>query len=300
MNWDDVRYFLALARAGSVRAAADRVGVSHSTVSRRIEALESELGTRLFDRSRDGYALSAAGAEMLPEAERMEAHAAALQRSLVGRDQRLAGPVRVTCSDGVMAGLLLTGLVPFCETHPGIELEVLADARKLDLSHREADLALRALGPDQTPPDHLLGARLAPIVVATYVGAGFDHARDPDRSPSTARWLGTVDPRAIRHVVSTSSFPNTPIWGAFSDTAVMIQAVRAGLGMVALPTYMGDPDPTLHRIQRPDLRAMGQLWLLSHPDLRTTARLRMARQAVRGVVSGLLPTFRGEGPLAGA
>jgi molybdenum-dependent DNA-binding transcriptional regulator ModE len=110
VDWDDIRHFLALARTGSVRAAGSLLGVSHSTVARRVEALELWLSVKLFDRHRDGYLLTDAGTEMVAGAERVERELAALERALAGQDARLEGPVRVTCTDPFMARLLLRAL----------------------------------------------------------------------------------------------------------------------------------------------------------------------------------------------
>src|SRR5687767_14368201 len=148
MDWDDVRHFLALARTGSVRAAGARLGVSHSTVARRVEALETRLGVKLFDRCRDGYLLTDAGHEVVAGAERVEREMASLERGVAGQDARLEGPVRVTCTDPFIARILVRALADFCEHHPGIELALDADARNLDLAKREADIAVRALLPN--------------------------------------------------------------------------------------------------------------------------------------------------------
>jgi DNA-binding transcriptional LysR family regulator len=120
MDWDDVRHFLTLARSGSVRAAGASLGVSHSTVARRVEALEARLGARLFDRTRDGYTLTPTGRQMLAGAERVEREMDDLARGVVGADERLVGTVALTCSDNFVAGLLLGDLAAFCRTYPGI------------------------------------------------------------------------------------------------------------------------------------------------------------------------------------
>ena len=110
VDWDDIRHFLALARTGSVRAAGAALGVSHSTVARRVEALEAQLRTKLFDRHRDGYQLTDAGRLMIDGAERVEYEMAALERGVAGQDERLEGPVRVTCTDPFVAAMLVRDL----------------------------------------------------------------------------------------------------------------------------------------------------------------------------------------------
>jgi DNA-binding transcriptional LysR family regulator len=294
VDWDDVRHFLALARTGSVRAAGSLLGVSHSTVARRVESLESRLGVKLFDRHRDGYQLTDAGAEMVVSGERVEAEMASLQRGLAGQDARLEGTIRVTCTDHHIARLLLGALSQLCAEHPGIELELTADASNLDLSKREADIAVRALERGATPPEHLLGRRLVPITLCNYVARAHASRLDPERGPS--RWLGSSLRRVSQDLVATSSHPDVPLWGTFSSMAVMLEATYAGLGIVSLPTYVGDPDPSLERLGQPDLRHLADFWLLGHRDLRENARLRAARERITRALLAEGALFRGDRP----
>jgi len=296
VDWDDVRHFLALARTGSVRAAGATLGVSHSTVARRVEALEVRLGVRLFDRHRDGYLLTDAGHEMVAGAERVEREMAALERGLAGQDARLEGPVRVTCTDPFIAKILLGALASLCEAQPGIELELDADAKNLDLSKREADVAVRAFLPSATPPEHLIGRRLAPITLCNYVGSAHVAQLDPERGARPLRWLGSNLRKIIEELVASSSYPEAPIWGSFESMTVMVEAARAGLGMALLPTYGGDPDPSLTRCPKPDLRHVADFWLLSHGDLRDNARLRAARERITTALTEQAALFHGDEP----
>lgn len=268
MDWNDVRYFLALARGGSARAASAELGVSHSTVARRVDALETELETRLFDRHRDGYLLTDAGKQMVPGAERVEAEMAALERGLAGQDTRLAGPVRVTCTDPFVGRMLVRALASLCAEHRGLEIELDTDSRYIDLSKREADVALRAVGRDATPQEHLIGRKIVPIVIANYVAVAHADRLDPDRAGGLSRWLGSDRTRVVESLVASSSHPDLPLWGAFTSMAMVIEAACEGLGLAMLPTYAGDTDPRLQRLDRADTRHMGDFWLLSHPDLR--------------------------------
>ena len=296
MDWNDVRHFLALARTGSVRAAGARLGVSHSTVARRVEALEQQLNARLFDRSRDGYALTDAGQQVLPGAERIEREMSAIERGVVGQDERLEGPVALTCCDTYVSALLIDGLVPFCEAHPGIALRLTADSRPFDLSRREADIALRVKGLDAQPPEHLIGQRSVPVVMASYVSVAHRARRDPEREGSHPRWLGFDDGPVQRQLLDQGSYPELPIWGAFASLELAVQATRAGMGIGMLPTYVGDTDPSLVRLDRPDLLHVAQMWILCHPDLRTNARFRAARHAVSQILTAHADLFAGHRP----
>jgi DNA-binding transcriptional LysR family regulator len=294
VDWDDVRHFLALARTGSVRAAGSMLGVSHSTVARRVEALEARLGAKLFDRHRDGYLLTDAGHEMVSVAERVEREMAALERGLAGQDARLEGPVRVTCTDPYIATILLRALAALCERHPGIELELDAAPKNLDLSKREADVAVRALSPGASPPEHLMGRRLAPITLCNYVAIAHADRLDPALGGRHARWLGSSLRKVAEDLVASSSHPELPLWGRFESMEIMIEAAHAGLGLLMLPTYACEPDRGLRRLAKPDLRHVGDFWLLSHRDLRDNVRLRAARECITAAMTERESLFRGE------
>jgi DNA-binding transcriptional LysR family regulator len=294
VDWDDVRHFLALARTGSVRAAGSALHVSHSTVARRIEALELRLGVKLFDRHRDGYLLTDAGSEMVAAAERVEREMLALERSLVGQDARLAGPVRVTCTDPYVAKLLLGGLSELCAQHPGLELELDADAKYLDLSKREADVAVRALGPNVSPPEHLIGRKLVPITLCSYVATAHAARLDPELGATGLRVISGNNRKAMEAVIATSSYPGLALWGSFDSMPVMVEAAHAGLGLLMLPTYVGDPEPRLQRLAKPDVRYVADFWLLSHGDLRENARVRAVRERIGRDLSQHAALFRGE------
>jgi DNA-binding transcriptional LysR family regulator len=280
MHYDDVRYFLALARHGAVRPAGADLGVSHSTVARRVEALESQLGTRLFDRRHDGYHLTEAGRRVRGHAEEVEAAVHALQRSVVGYDERLEGRVSVTTCDPYVASLVLEALGPFLAEHPGIDLRLDADGRRFDLSRREADLAIRAKPRGAPPPDELVGRIVAPLRMGAFVARDHAHRLDPALGGTEARWLGMEDPELQRRLLASTPYADLPIWGCFSEVAVVERAALQGLGLLLLPTYMGDAMPGMRRLLDDDLGHLGDLWLLYHPDLRTTARVAAVRRCL--------------------
>ncbi len=275
-----MRYFLALSRLGSVRAAGASLGVSHSTVARRVEALEVQLAARLFDRSRDGYTLTAAGLLMVSGAERVEAQMTALELELAGKDERLAGPVRVTCCDHFVSEMMVQELTIFCRAHPSIELEITTDSRSLDLSKREADIAVRTLGVDDSPQENLLGRKLLGVYCANYVATAHANRLDPELEGTKPRWVAFAERDFFDAMVAKSSYRKVPAWGAFSSLALLLQATCAGLGIAMLPCYVADRDPRLRRLAQPDLQHVANLWLVSHPDLRSNARFRAARDCV--------------------
>jgi DNA-binding transcriptional LysR family regulator len=300
MDWNDVRYFLALSRLGSIRAAGASLGVSHSTVARRVEALEVQLAARLFDRSRDGYTLTAAGLQMVPGAERVEREMSALELELAGKDERLAGSVRVTCCDEYVSEMMVQELTVFCGAYPGIELGITTDSRTFDLSKREADIAVRTLAVDATPQEHLLGRKLVGIFVANYVASAHAHRLDPEIEGTSPRWIAFEERKYLEAMVAMSSYPDIPAWGAFSSLGLLMQATRAGLGIAMLPCYVADRDPALRRLAKADVKHVANLWLVSHPDLRDNARCRATRDCVIQALKRREALFLGQTPFTGA
>jgi DNA-binding transcriptional LysR family regulator len=167
-NWDDIRYFLAVTRGGSVRAAADALGVNHSTVIRRIAQLEKLLGSKVFEKLPSGYRLTPAGVEIVDLAEQMEAKSDQLETLIFGRDQGLRGKLRITLAPALASGLLMPDFATFSATHPEIELEVVASQGPVNLVKREADVALRVVYETSSPPPHLTGSRLQDVHGAVY------------------------------------------------------------------------------------------------------------------------------------
>ncbi|MBC8067610.1 MAG: LysR family transcriptional regulator [Deltaproteobacteria bacterium] len=201
----------------------------------------------------------------------------------------------LTCCDSYVSQVLIRELVPFFARCPDIELAITIDARIFDLSRREADIAVRALVTGAQPPEHLLGAVVAPLMLANYVAIAHADRLDPERSGTSARWISFDDRRIHEAMIAASSYANLPAWGSFSSLEVMVQATREGLGLSMLPTYVGDREPHLRRLARPDLRHVANLWLLSHPDLRDNARFRAMRAAISAVFASQTALFRGDG-----
>ena len=267
-DWDDLRLFLAVARAGSLSGAARVLGVTHSTVFRRIGAFETRLRVRLFDRLPGGYALTAAGEDMREAVLRIEEEIAALALKVTGQDQRPSGTIRLTTTDMLAVGVLPRHLAAFRADWPEIELEVVVADHVLDLTRREADVALRIGNPGQ---EVLVGRRAGRLAFAVYAARG----RPVTADPAAADWIGYGTAhgplsRALarwwpeaRHVMRTNS-----INAAHAAT-------RAGVGIAALPCAIADCDPGLTRTTSIPEDFSLDLWLLTHEDLRHTARIRI-------------------------
>jgi len=270
LPWDDLRTVLAIADAGSLAGAARALRVSHATAFRRLGAIEARLGTRLFERSRGGYTPTAAGEDVAAAARRIEAEVAGVERRVVGRDLQPSGTLRVTTTDTLLVGLLSPILAGFRHEHPEITLEIAVSNAQFNLSKRDADVAVR---PTPAPPENLVGRRAGTIAQALYGPAGTSGAQ-PD--PDTAQWIGPDETLWYRQLEDWMRHHghDERCHYRVDSLAGIHAAVRAGAGLAVLPCYLGDADPGLQRLGDPVANLSIDLWLLTHPDLRSTARIR--------------------------
>jgi DNA-binding transcriptional LysR family regulator len=277
--WDDLRLVKAIADAKGLAGAAARLGVNHSTVFRRLGQLEVLLGTTLFERHRTGYALTCAGEEMAALAERIEEDVSALSRRLAGRQLLPAGELRVTTSDTLLIHLLTPLLAQFQHQCPDVRLDVVVGNQALNLSKRDADVAVRA---SDHPPEILVGRRVARIAWALY-GSARDFPRsEPPEPPEFAdllarRWVALGDDlaglKAGRFV--RDRVPQERIVYKVNTPLGLAEAIEAGAGIGHLPCFIADQRPGLVRLAPPEPEFAADLWLLTHPDLRHSARVRV-------------------------
>jgi DNA-binding transcriptional LysR family regulator len=266
-DWNDLRPLLAVAREGTLAAAARSLGVDETTVARRLAALEAALGTRLFERMR-GAALkpTEAGTTALARAEAVEREIARLVEGVAGRDEAAAGTVRLTAVPLLVNHLLIPGAAALGARHPRIALELIAESRELSLTKREADLALRLARPKGAGAAGVLARRLGQLDYAVYVPAACARADE-----ARLAWIG-YEP-ALAHLPPArwlaAQTPRAPL--AVNDAEGILAALRAGLGRSLLPTRVGDADAALRRAGAPVLAR--EVWLLVHRDLRRLARI---------------------------
>ncbi len=270
-NWDDHRFFLAVARKASVKKAAELLEVNRSTILRRITAFEEKLGVRLFERLPNGYFTTAAGDEMMATAQKMEAVANEVDRRIAGRDTRLSGTIRISLAGALGSYVLMPDLAAFSHAHPDIKLEIVSKYDMPDLARREADVAVHI---SNDPPDDLIGRRIVKVARAAYIGSKYLH-RISTKDPAAAlNWIGwSLDPSSPQWV-EDSDFPDIPVGTIITDPYATIQALEAGLGMSILPCYLGDSEPGICRAPAGNLQWQTDLWVLTHKDLRNTARIR--------------------------
>jgi len=269
MNWNDVRYLLAVARTGTLSAAARETGVNQTTVARRIEAAEKSLGVRLFDRREGRLQPTTLGESVLERARRVEEEALALENVVADQDTALSGTVRVTSVEGLVMTILVPRLPGFQKAHPRIFLEFVARMGNLDLARRQADIAIRLARPDR---GDMTVRKIADIGFAVY-GAAMPAERKPLHEE---RWV-TYD-EALSHVPEAQwvvrSFRSVrPVLRSNSIPGIA-SALRSGVGVGVLPCYFGDADPGLRRRSGPYPVVVREAWMLIPTELRGTARVR--------------------------
>jgi DNA-binding transcriptional LysR family regulator len=276
-DWNDLRYFLAVARNGSTLAAAKALRTSQSTVHRRLRELEQRLGHSLVRRHPTGYRLTELGTLVLTHAERVEAAVSSFERQLVAADERPAGIVRVTCPEGLGSRLMDSPLIEkFNTLYPDLRVELLMNNKLLDLAKGEADIAIRGVAPAD---GSLFGRKIAALRWAVYAKRSYvkrygriERFQDIDghrviildgsiRDHDAARWL-----RAVA--------PNAKIVGRSDSVPTLLLAVKSGIGIAPLPLFVGENERDLERLLDPIPDVVTEFFLLMHEDMRRTPRVR--------------------------
>ena len=284
MNWDDLRFFLAVAGAGSLSGAGQQLGVNTTTVLRRVASLEEDLGARLFERERTGYRLTAAGEKLVETLEPVDRRLSALPRDFAAAGEGAEGAVRLAAGEVIAASLLAPEFPAFRREHPGLELEIVTDPRlasagqapKIGNPLRDVDVALRLARPTQ---GDMLMRKVGDMAYALYASPAYIEARG---HPSQMQDIAGHDligfPRA--------ETPLGPIWWfsraeksgriALRSSSVLARAAaaREGLGLAALPCIMADAESGLVRVFGPNVLGGLELWLMARNDLAQLAHVR--------------------------
>ncbi|WP_295809976.1 LysR family transcriptional regulator [uncultured Nitratireductor sp.] len=284
LEWDDLRLVLAVGRTGTLTGAAKALGVSHPTVFRKLRELERRISVELFERTRQGYAPSAAGEEAIAVAGRIETEVHALERQVIGRDLQPSGTVSLTTTDALYHACFAPVLARFCVAFPEIDLDIVLSNSVLDLTEREADIAIR---PATAPPDHLVGRRLGVIRQSIYV------RRDLLDVPWRESSLGWVGPDRRMGYAALESWMKEESHAEncrmrVNSTPGMLAAVKGGAGLAVLPDYAAADDPHLKRVEAVP-RLDVDLWLLTHPTLRRAARIRALMDFVASAAKERFP-----------
>ena len=291
IDWDDVRYFLAVARGGSVRAAAERLGVNHSTVLRRIAQLEERLGVHMFEKLPSGYRVTAAGEEVLEFAEQMEASSLLLETRVFGRDESVRGLLRVTLAPPLATHLLMPDFADFASLHPDIEMDILSSGELANLTNREADVAIRVVYDRKTLPLNLHGLKGPELFGGVYMSRDRLAAWRAG-APDPIRWI-VIGIHGIPDWAGEGEVRTTGVPFRVTDAEAQIAAVRQGLGMTTLPCFVGDADPLLARAPGADLHMYGTLWLLTQGETRKTKRVRLFTEFISRRLAAYAPLLAG-------
>ena len=302
-NWDDLKPFLAVARAGSTLCAAKLLGVSQPTVQRRIAALEKFLGCQLFERHPSGYRLSASGAELCACAEQVEKAVHDFNRQVQLHDGKLSGTIRVTCPELLASPVVAPMIDAFQRQHPDVKIELLMTDRSLDLTSGEADIAIRPYenAPHRDCESVLIQRKVGETPWAVYASRLYVERCGKPSAPEeisrhaivtadgtalntrATRWLQNQAPSAVASVRSSSLLG-------------LLASAKASAGLALLPVGLGNPDPDLVHILDPSPPVVLSLYLLMHPDLRSTPRFRIFFDFCVSEFRFYHPMLRGEAP----
>jgi molybdate transport repressor ModE-like protein len=277
---NDLRLVAAIADAGSLSGAARRLGVNHATAFRRLRNVEARLGVRLFERSAGGYAATVAGEELARAGAMIEHEAAESFRKVAGRDLRLNGLVRITTTDAI-ASTFVGPIARACrERHAEISLQVITTMEIHNLSKRDADIAIR---PSSQPPEHLISEHIAPLTYAVYGSKTYLQRRRNVKELSEHEWIALDDSLILNRTIKWLAKVK-PLETVQLRTSTFLgarQACADDLGLAVLPCFLGDTHRALKRVTSPLADCKAELWLLRHPDLRETARVKAVTHVVR-------------------
>lgn len=275
MDWDDLRFALAVAEAGGLSAAGRALHVDPATIGRRLDGLESQLKCKLFHRRRQGLVATSAGAKLIEHAKRVDDEIRALGFALSAEDRGVAGTVVITATEPIAAGFVAPALPDFHARHPDTAVELVTDIRTLDLGRREADIALRLSRPTQ---GDLIGRKLGQVAYALYATSDY-LARFGTPAPDAA----CEGHRLIDWPAAYTVIPQVPWLRRHAAKAQVVlrsnsamsrrAAAGAGAGIALLPCILADRDPALVRVPSEAPPAQ-ELWLVAHRDLARVPRVR--------------------------
>lgn len=272
-DWDDLKYFLAVARSGTLRGGADSIKANHATVSRRLSTLEKNVGARLFDRTKSGLVLTQLGEDLLPHAERVEEEISAASRTVVGRDTLPSGIIYLSIPPFLALTSIMDDITRFSDQYPDIDLHIDVTNNLVDLTRREADVSIRIA---HEVTEDVIGRKLIQYSTAAYCtkeyartikdnggeGLTFIGWNEPDGDP-TAKWI------------TESDYPKAKLRHRVYEGVTQATLAAAGIGLAQIPCFVGDRHPNLVRAPFQKPKPSRSIWLLLHRDLRKTARVRL-------------------------
>ena len=297
LNWDDLRYFLAVQRLGNLSAAARGLGVAQSTVGRRLASLETSLGVRLLDRTPDGYVLTLAGRDVCERAQRLEQEAQTLERTVSGQDKRSAGIVRIACAEAIAGHVLAPCFAALHRDHPDILIELIPHPREVSLAMREAELSVRITQPNQ---HDLVIRRIGSLAFGLYASPSYLEefgGLNPENGCANHRMI-----RQLNDIEAGPQFnwladltPNAKVVFQTSSHEAAVLAARQGSGLACLARFRVDREVGLTQLAPPSEPPTAGIWLTVHRDHRQSARIRTVIAHVIDHVRSLRPQLAPEG-----
>ncbi|MFC0227976.1 LysR family transcriptional regulator [Serratia aquatilis] len=293
MDWNDLRYFISVARTASLSGAAQALEVSPSTVARRIATLENSLGAHLFVRHATGYFLTDHGRDVLRQAEVIEESMLALAKRAAALDANTSGVVRLATAETLAVHLIMPALPRLLEQYPKLQLEIITGIGMADLQRYEADLALRLIRPQY---GNLVIQKLGSMASAIYGSADYLNrhpaiAEDPLSGRAFIIWDKAYAHLPTAQWLEKQHYDHNP---ALVTTSVAAQyaAVRAGIGLAVLPCFIARADNTLVEVVPVEKVFSEELWLVTHTDLRASARIRAVATFLQDILANASPPFR--------
>lgn len=276
IDWNDYQYFLKVALLGSLNAAAAALGVNHSTVFRRINTLEEKMDVRLFERLKTGYVLTEAGEEILNRVQRIEDEMNEIGRKLLGKDIRLSGTLKISTTDTLGYYWLPPYIRQFKDEYPNIVVDIDIKTRFTNLSKREADILIPTVNEQ---PDYMVGRQLAPIIIGLYASKDYvERHGKPKKVGELASHSMLLPNEALAGLPVIKWLrkyvPSKAIVASSDKITGLYKIAQQGLGIAPLPHYVGDPDPDLVKVMDLPGKFHRNIWILTHPDLRRTARIK--------------------------
>lgn len=279
-NWDDYLYFLKVARLGSLKGASKSLGVNHSTVLRRINALEEKLDARLFERLHSGYVLTESGKDIFNQIDHIEEEFLSIERTILGRDIRYEGKIKLSTTDTLGQYWLPPYIKKFKQMYPGILLDIDINLGHTDLTKREADVVISAIN---RHPDYMIGKALSPLTVKLYASKEYIAQNGKPNNPEA---LAEHEIIILNENLGRLGFnewlkglvPKSSIALSCSMFTGLCSYARQGLGVVPLPFYVGDVYDDLVCLMDIPEQFHSQIWILTHPDLKKTQRIKAFMQ----------------------
>jgi len=294
MNWDDLKLFLTVARYGTMSSAAKQLNIQHSTISRRIRALEKQLGVSLLVRKKGTYHLTDAGIKIERAAARMESEVIGVDGALLGQDLHLVGPLRVTTISIMSSTILMPMFNSFCKNYPEIDLHIVASNTTASLAQREADIAIRSTN---APGETLIGKRVVTVKSTIYGSIEYfkqlKQLKENKQNKNGLKWIGAECCDFHRSWTNQTCGTATHQFNC-DDALITVAALREGLGVSFLPCFMGDADSQLERYCDPDPKFDLGLWVLIHPEQKHNARVLAFRNHIINNIENQRHLFEGD------